>query len=226
MIAVNICIIIPVHNEGATIGELVAAVKALGMDVVVVNDGSTDNSSQEASSRGAVVLTNSSKKGKGLSLQEGFAYAMRQAYSGVITMDGDGQHDPRDLKEFLDMVGRYPDSVVTGNRMKDHRGMPFVRFLTNWSMSLIISLLCRQKVPDTQCGYRYISRTILERLKLTSRDFEIETEVLVQSAKLGYRIYSVPIRTIYSNEKSKINPWKDTLRFFAYLMKEARRPRR
>ena len=64
---------------------------------------------------------------------------------------------------------------------------------------------------------------VLERMQLTSRDFEIETEVLIQAAKLGFRIYSVPIRTIYSNEKSKINPLKDTLRFFAYLIREARR---
>ena len=155
---VNICIIIPVHNEGATIGKLVAAIKAQGFDVVVINDGSTDGSQHEASASGAVVVTNTSKKGKGLSLQEGFAYALRQTYSGVVTMDGDGQHDPADLKQFLHLIERYPDSVVTGNRMKDHQGMPFVRFVTNWSMSLIISLLCRQKVPDTQCGYRYVGR--------------------------------------------------------------------
>ncbi|HPB68121.1 MAG TPA: glycosyltransferase family 2 protein [Candidatus Omnitrophota bacterium] len=222
----NICVIIPAHNEEATIGALVTAVKALGLDVVVINDGSTDGSQKEASSCGAVVLTNTSKKGKGLSLQEGFAYALRQTYSGIITMDGDGQHDPEDLKQFLTMITSYPDSVVTGNRMQNHQGMPFVRFLTNWSMSAIISFLCRQRVPDTQCGYRYIGRPVLERMQLTSRDFEIETEVLMQASRLGFRIYSVPIRTIYSNEKSKINPFKDTVRFFSYLIREARRSRR
>lgn len=222
----NVCVIIPVHNEEATIGRLVTAVKALGLDVVVVNDGSTDGSQKEASSRGAVVLTNTSKKGKGLSLQEGFAHALCQTYSGVITMDGDGQHDPADLKQFLNMVESYPDSVVTGNRMKGHEGMPLVRFWTNWSMSVIISWLCRQRVPDTQCGYRYIGRPVLERMHLTSRDFEIETEVLIQAARLGYRIHSVPIKTIYSDEKSKINPLKDTWRFFAYLIREGLRSHR
>ncbi len=222
----KICLIIPVHNEIQHIGALVESIKIEGLDRLVIDDGSSDESGAAASSRGAIVLTNEMKKGKGRSLQLGFEYAQSHHYDGVITMDGDGQHDPKDLKQFLALIEKYPCSVITGNRMGAHKGMPFIRVITNWSMSWLISQICRQKIPDTQCGYRYIGREILEKLRLTSKDFEIESEVLIQASQLGYKIYSVPISTIYRNEKSKINPFKDTLRFFAYLMREWRKSRK
>ena len=100
------------------------------------------------------------------------------------------------------------------------KGMPFVRLLTNRIMSSMISLICRQEIPDSQCGYRYISCDILKDIKLTCKDFEIESEVLIKASKKGYTIRSIPIRTIYSNEESKISPVRDTIRFFKYLTRE------
>ncbi len=92
-------------------------------------------------------------------------------------------------------------------------------------MSILISAVCRQKIADTQCGYRYIAAPILKNISLVSSDFEIESEVLIQASRHGFKIYSVPIKTIYGCECSKINPIIDTFRFLVYIIREAFVPR-
>jgi len=216
----KICVIIPVHNEGETIGRLVAAARKKGIDVVVIDDGSTDGSGAKAEQEGGMVLANRVRQGKGLSLQKGFDYAVRHGYDGVITIDGDGQHDVGDIDSFLAMIAKEPVSVITGTRMANPKGMPWTRLLTNRVMSFLISIVCGQRIPDTQCGYRYIHSDVLKSIHLNSRDFEIETEVLVEACKKGYSIISVPIKTIYRGETSDINPITDTVRFVRYLMRE------
>ena len=215
-----ICVLIPAYNESREIGPVVSAIKAKGFDVVVVDDGSTDNCGAIAKEKGAFVLRNVQRCGKGLSLREGFKHVLKGPYAGVIAMDGDGQHDPADLAQFLAKQEQDPVSVITGNRMANSKDMPPVRYLTNCLMSFLISCVCKQRIPDTQCGFRYIHRQILQDLKMTCNDFEIETEVLVKASKKGYKVHSVPIKTIYRDEKSKIRPLKDTVRFFRYLIRE------
>ena len=216
----TICILIPVYNEFKEIGRLVESLKKKGLPVVVIDDGSTDDSGGIAKQKGAVVIGHDQNQGKGRSLQDGFQYVLKNNYDGVITIDGDGQHDINDIDQFISKAKEHPLSVITGTRMDDPKGMPFVRFVTNRMMSWMISALCKQKIPDTQCGFRLISRDVLKELKLTSSDFEIETEVLIKASKKGFKIYSVPIKTIYRDEASKINPLIDTFRFFIYMMKE------
>ena len=218
---VKACILIPVYNECKEIGRLVESLKRKGFDVVVVDDGSTDDSGKTAREKGAVVIRHDQKQGKGRSLQDGFDYILKQAkYDGVITIDGDGQHDIEDIDQFLVKAREHPQSIITGTRMTNPRGMPLVRLWTNRLMSGVISFLCRQKIPDTQCGFRFISCSVLKPLKLTSSDFQIETEVLIKASKKRFKIYSVPIKTIYRGEASKINPVVDTFRFLVYIIKE------
>ena len=217
----NPCILIPVYNEFKAVGRLVESLKKKNFDVVVVDDGSRDQSGLMAKEKGAVVLAHEQNKGKGRSLQDGFDYILKQQkYDCVITLDGDGQHDIEDIDRFLSKAQEYPRSIVTGNRMANPQGMPRVRFFTNQFMSAMISFLCKQKIPDTQCGFRLISCDVLKELKLTSSDFQIETEVLIKANKKGYKIYSVAIKTIYRDEDSKINPLVDTFRFIIYITKE------
>jgi glycosyltransferase involved in cell wall biosynthesis len=216
----KICALIPVHNESQEIGGIVKAIKGRKMDVLVVDDGSSDDSGHLAQRGGAVVIRNETRKGKGRSLQTGFDYILQEGYDGVVTLDGDGQHAPEDLDSILPVVEKNPQSIITGNRMQNSKGMPFVRWLTNYLMSWLISCLCRQKIPDSQCGYRYIPREALQGLSFVSGDFEIETEVLIKASQVGYPIVSIPVRTIYRNEKSKISPLKDTCRFLSYLFNE------
>ena len=214
------CVLIPAYNEGKTIGPIVHALRKRHFPVVVVDDGSKDDTQKIAQREGAVVLRNDPNHGKGFSLQRGFEYILQHGYEGVIMMDGDGQHDVEDVDKFLDVIAREPVSIVNGNRMALAKGMPLIRYLTNRIMSWMISSVCGQRIADTQCGYRYVASQILKQIHLESGDFEIETEILMKAAKKGYKIYSVPIRTIYSGQVSQIHPFKDTIRFIRYFSKE------
>lgn len=216
----TICILIPAHNEARTIADVVRAVRAKGFDVVVVDDGSSDNSAQLARDAGAMVLVNFKNQGKGFSLQRGFDYIISRDFEALITMDADGQHAIEDLDRFVDLFNARKPDIICGNRMTDHKGMPWVRLFTNKIMSGLISLVCRQKVYDSQCGYRLIRCDVLRNVQLSSSAFEIESEVLIKSSKKHYRIAAVPVKTIYGQEVSKINPFFDTARFIVYIVRE------
>jgi glycosyltransferase involved in cell wall biosynthesis len=216
----KICIVIPAHNESKTIGVLVHALREKPFDVVVIDDGSTDQTGDIAKKSGAVVIRHDQKSGKGYALQKGFDYALHHDYDGVVIMDGDGQHDIENIGAFLALAEKNPASVIVGNRMGNARGMPLLRYCTNRFMSRLIAWACGQPIADTQCGYRYIGCDVLREINLTCRDFEIETEILMKACKKGFKIADVPIKTIYRNEESKIRPFKDTVRFIAYFTKE------
>ncbi len=222
----KICVLIPAHNEAKEISRLVSLVRAQGLDVIVVDDGSVDQTGLLAQNAGAIVLRNDPRKGKGFSLKRGFSYLLDHGYEAVIAMDGDGQHDPADLKSFLEIAQDKKMCLVNGTRMRDAANMPFVRRITNRFMSWMISAICHERIEDTQCGYRYISADVLREISLVSNDFEIETEVLIKSCRAGAKVICVPIKTIYRDEKSKINPFKDTIRFFVYLWRELKNQKR
>jgi glycosyltransferase involved in cell wall biosynthesis len=215
----SICVVIPCYNEAKGIAALVGRIRGLDLDVVVVDDGSDDNTAALAKQMGAKVLRNEARQGKGASLRKGFAFALQNSFEAVITMDGDGQHDPADIPRFIIYAhGREPCMIV-GNRILDARGMPLIRWLTNHFMSWIISMICGQKVLDSQNGFRFISAAVLKNITLITDNFEIESEMLIAAGKKGFKIYSVPVKTIYSDEKSRINPVVDTIRFFRFLFK-------
>lgn len=216
----NICILIPVYNEAKFIAPVVAALKKKDFLVIVIDDGSSDDSALIAQKNGAEVIRNPKNQGKGASLRTGFREAIQRGCDGVIIMDGDGQHDPNDVEHFLRRASENKDSIVNGNRMVNAHSMPLLRQWTNRFMSSLISSVCKQHIPDTQCGFRYIGKKVLQNIEFTCEDFEIETEILIKAAKKGYPIYSTSIKTIYGSEESKINPIKDTFRFIKYFLRE------
>ena len=216
----KICILIPCHNESQAIGDLVDKLKGRGLDVVVVDDGSSDGTGLTAQSKGAHVITIAQRGGKGNAMHKGFDHIVSQGYDALIVMDGDGQHSVDDVPAFIERYKATQASVINGNRMANNKNMPFVRRVTNRLMSWMVSRICVQRIDDTQCGFRLISCSVLRAIKLTSTNFEIETEILIKASKKGFKIDSVPVQTIYQDEQSKIHPVKDTIRFFKYLMRE------
>jgi len=218
----KICILIPAHNEVKTIGSLIRKIKEQNKhaDVLVVDDGSTDGTGEVAIHEGAYVIHHPERKGKGAALKVGFKYVKGSGYDGIILMDGDGQHDPRDLSYFFQAATDSSVDLVIGDRMSDVNNMPFERCVTNRFMSYLISKICKRKIPDTQCGFRYLSAKALNEINFEYDDFEIESEMLIKAARQNLVIISIPIRTIYNNEDSKIHPVKDTIRFFRFLFKE------
>jgi len=216
----NICVVIPTFNESNSIGELVSDIRKLGLAVLVVDDGSSDNTAKIAADSGAVVITNAINKGKGASLIKGFNYCLEQNFDAVITMDGDGQHLPKDLPLFIREAEAKDSPMLVGNRMEQVKEMPLIRILTNKFMSWLISKICHQRIYDSQCGFRLINKDLLRRMELTSSKYEIESEMLVRASRLGFKIKSIPITTVYRGEKSSINPVSDTIRFIRFIIRE------
>ncbi|NQU41595.1 MAG: glycosyltransferase family 2 protein [Lentisphaerae bacterium] len=212
------CVLLPAYQEGGRIGTTVKAVLPHCPHVVVVDDGSNDDTADEARAAGATVVVHARNMGKGVALQTGFKHVREAGYDCVITMDGDGQHAPEDLPAFLKAYRETGAEVVVGNRMADPRTMPLVRRLTNRFMSGLLSRRMGQRVPDTQNGYRLYGREVLPILMATvSEGFAAESEVLLNLSDAGQRIASAPTRIIYGDEKSKIHPVRDTMKFFSML---------
>lgn len=151
---------------------------------------------------------------------KGFDYALKNGFDTVICMDGDGQHLPEDIPFFLQTAKNTGSAIIIGNRMTRTKSMPWIRVITNKFMSRLISYVTKQNIPDSQCGFRLIKKELLVKMKLTTLKYEIESEVLIKAARLGFIIASVPIKTVYRSENSRINPFIDTLRFFRYIIKE------
>ncbi|MDD5423444.1 MAG: glycosyltransferase family 2 protein [Candidatus Omnitrophica bacterium] len=217
------CVLIPSYNEARSIGGIVRELKAKGVTVFVVDDGSTDDTASIAGAQGAVVVKHDVNKGKGASLQEGFKHILKKDFDAVLVMDGDGQHRVSDVDVFLNKMEETGADVIIGNRMMDISAMPLIRIYTNRFMSNLISMICGQMIPDSQCGFRLIKRGVLEKIRLTSSNYEIESELIIEAAKKGFKVGSAPIMTVYENEKSRINPLVDTFRFVFFLVKLALR---
>jgi glycosyltransferase involved in cell wall biosynthesis len=214
----KLCVLIPCYNEESAVKELAQAVRKVIPDVVVIDDGSTDNTNQKGKEGGAVIIRHAKNLGKGAALRSGFQYSIDNGYEGVIVMDGDGQHEPGNIPVFLREYSTNPDiDIMIGNRMSDVRKMPFLRRVTNRVMSFIISALVGQKIPDTQCGFRLIRRRVLESVKLCTRHYDTESEFLFEAARKGFKIHSVPVSTIYRGEMSYIQALADTRRFISLI---------
>jgi glycosyltransferase involved in cell wall biosynthesis len=213
------CVVIPAVDAAETIGALVRNIKAHPLGVVVVDDGSRDRTAAVAAEAGALVISHLRNEGKGRALRTGFEHALRARYDGVVTMDSDGQHDPAEIPRLIDAAELQHAAVVLGNRLANGAAMPPLRRATNRLMSRLVSLLIRQPIPDSQCGFRFIRREVLETVPLRGRLYEIETELLVGAARRKWKIISVPVRSIYESHPSGIRPVRDALRFIGVLLR-------
>lgn len=220
LIIMRTLVIIPTYNESKTIACLIQQVRSLGLEVVVIDDGSSDKTPEIAAASKILVLRNVKNLGKGAALAKGFDFAVRQGFDAVISMDGDGQHSCDDLAVFIGKAESSNSAIFVGNRMAVTKQMPVLRIITNRFMSWLISKIIGQHIPDTQCGFRLIKRELLGKIILSTSKYETESEILIQAARLGYKIESLPVRTIYSGQKSQINPFIDTLRFLRFITVE------
>ncbi len=210
-------VVIPCKNLESEVGEVVRGVLGLdlGLDVVVINDGSTDGTSAAAEAAGAHVLEHKINLGKGAALKTGFEYAVAKGYDAVVTMDGDGQHDPSAIPDFLDALETSDADIIVGTRMHAVGEMPKLRIWTNRTTSRIVSLITRQDIPDSQSGYRLIKIRVLRDIvtSFVTTRYDTESELLIRAARRGYRTAAVAITSIYTGAVSHINPIVDTLRF-------------
>jgi len=202
---------IPAFNEAPRVGAVVRDT-ARFLPVLVVDDGSTDDTPAAAKAAGATVLRQTPNQGKGAALKAGFAWALREGWDAVVTLDADGQHDPAEIPAFLEVRAAGNADLVIGAR--DYHRMPPQRRLSNTLSRWIISRAVGRPVPDNQSGYRLLSRRLMEAvLASPEQGFAFEVEMIALCARLGYRMEWLPIRTIYAGQKSHIRLGSHVLGF-------------
>src|SRR5271156_3994940 len=211
--------IIPAYCEGRFIGQVVSQVLQFVRAVLVVDDGSPDDTAIEAEVAGAKVIRHSTNLGKGAALKTGLDYAVSIEASFYLFLDADGQHDPSEIPAFMEAINRTNADLVVGNRMRNLQSMPLIRRWTNQFMSWQIGRICRVPIPDSQCGFRLARKELLPVLLAPSNRFEFESESIILAALHGFRLGFVPIRTIYTNQHSKIRPLRDTVRYLRLIRK-------
>ncbi|KAB2665860.1 MAG: glycosyltransferase family 2 protein [Verrucomicrobia bacterium] len=207
--------VVPCLNEAGSVGAVVRGLRPTVPTVIVVDDGSTDATGREAAGAGAEVIRLEPGMGKGAALARGWQRAAERGFQWVLCLDGDGQHDPSDAPAFLAAAASGARMVV-GNRFHDPASMPRIRRITNRAMSRWISRRAGMEFPDSQCGYRLMHLPTLLALGLRTTHYEIESEMDVAFARGGHRVEFVPIRVLYGNERSKIRPVDDTLRWWRW----------
>jgi glycosyltransferase involved in cell wall biosynthesis len=208
--------VIPCLNEARSIGPLVTNVLTHLDMVVVVDDGSTDDTAQNATRAGATLAQHRSPCGKGAALRTGFSLLAEKGFSWALTLDGDGQHDPADIPAFLRRAEETSDGLLVGDRMSNPDGMPAVRRWTNRWMSRYLSKMTGQPLADSQCGFRLLRLDVWKSLDLRTGHFEVESEVLLAFLAAGESVGFVPIRVIYRQERSKIHPIIDSWRWLRW----------
>lgn len=214
---VDCAAVIPCRNEADAIGPLVTAVRGHLPRVLVVDDGSTDGTTEVARRAGAEVLASASSQGKGAALRTGLRRARALGCDWALLLDGDGQHAPEDIPAFLAALQANQADLVIGNRMVSPGAMPPVRRATNRLMSAVLSALTGTRLPDTQCGFRLVRLSVWETLPLQCAHFEVESEMLLACLAGGRRVEFIPVRSHYQSEQSKVRPVRDALRWFAWL---------
>jgi glycosyltransferase involved in cell wall biosynthesis len=210
--APRILALVPAYNEGARVGRVVAGALP-HLPVLVVDDGSTDDTATHATAAGAELLRQSPNQGKGAALRAGFRHALDHGFDAVVTLDADGQHDPAELPAFFERRAQTGAELIIGAR--DFRHMPPVRRFANTVGRRCFSWALGQEVRDNQSGYRLVGRRLMQAmLESSEHGFEFEVEMIVVCVQRGFRLDWVPIRTIYGDEKSHIRSGHHVKHFF------------
>ena len=212
--------LIPAYNAWHLLTPVVVGA-AQHLPVLVVDDGSTDDTALAAERAGATVLRQTPNQGKGAALRYGLRWALERGYTAVLTLDADGQHDPSEIPRFLDARARTGADLIIGAR--DFAAMPPVRRLANTLGGRAFSWGMRAPIRDNQSGYRLISQRLAAAvLESDEAGFEFEVEMIMTCRERGYALDWVPVRTIYGDERSHIQPLHHVVHFIR-MVREARR---
>jgi glycosyltransferase involved in cell wall biosynthesis len=210
---VTLCALIAAFNEEAHIADVVKGTALHASPVVVVDDGSTDDTAARARDAGAIVIRHEQNRGKGCAIRTGLEYALKQDPSHVLFLDADLQHDPAEIPRLVARAEQGHGDFVIGEREFRKETMPAARFHANVIGSAIVSRFIGADVADSQSGFRLIRADLLRRVRLTGTGYEIETEMLIKLVRAGAAVERVTVRRLqYEGAHSKIRPFWDTLR--------------
>jgi len=199
----NVSLIIPAYNEANHLSHLLTSIPPCIHEVIVVDDGSSDDTGTIAQKNGAVVVRHPVNQGKGIAMISGIEKATGDV---VVFMDADLQHRPQDIDRLLDPIRTDSADLSIGVRtLGSRKTMPPQRRITNFMGNFLVYLITRQWIADTQSGFRAVRKKDLDQMEFKSKRYEIEIEMLKWATKLGMRISEVPIEIKYGQEKSH---WK------------------
>ncbi|MBK8609580.1 MAG: DUF2062 domain-containing protein [Chitinophagaceae bacterium] len=210
------CVIIPTYNNAATLAGVIADVSQYSDHIIVVNDGSTDNTVEIVARFPSVQLISYPKNvGKGWALRQSFTYAIQKGYQYAITIDSDGQHFAKDLPAFIDTIEKFPGSLIIGARNMGQDSVPGGSSFGNKFSNFWFKVETGISSPDTQSGFRLYPLEPLKKMRFFTRKYEFEIEVLVRSAWKGVPVTSVPVTVYYAPKEERIShfrPYKDFFR--------------
>lgn len=222
-------IVIPALNEALRIREVVEGALRECRNVIVVDDGSDDGTTERIADLPVIVLRHARRMGKGAGLRDGFAEALRRGASGVITMDGDGQHDAADIPRLLDAADLYPGHIVIGARLRKRATQPLYRRIANEFGDWGIGWGCGFRIADSQSGQRFYPPNVAALGDIPGEDFVYEAQILITAAReLGVRCVSVPIESRYQGvepegpqfRRSHFRPLHDLYRITSHVVKQ------
>jgi glycosyltransferase involved in cell wall biosynthesis len=190
-------VIIPAHNEEKNIGEVIGKVKQYTNNIIVVDDGSEDGTSEKAKQLGVKVLRHSINLGKGAALKTGCDFAYNNGAKQITVIDADGQHDPKEIPRFFESLKN--NEIVFGYR-KQANSMPFVLKFGNRFINDSLRFLFKIKINDSQCGYRAFKADAYKKIRWSARDYYMETEMIVKAGKHHLKYEQIPIETIYGDK--------------------------
>ena len=198
----NVYVVIPAYQEAATIGLIVGRCRMLPevSCVVVVDDGSHDETARIAAESGGIVLRHTHNLGKGASLMRGMLAAVQAGAAHVATLDGDCQHRPEDLPRLLECSRQWPRHIIVGSRRASGHAAPRARFIANRIADFWISWAAGHPIDDSQSGYRVYPAELVQQLAARppkATGFAFESEILIEAARLGFRTAAVDIATFY-----------------------------
>lgn len=209
------CVIIPTYNNARTLQAVIDGVLQYVGDVIVVNDGATDTTSDILASNNEVtVIDYYPNQGKGYALKKGFKCAAGKGFQYAITIDSDGQHLASDIGLFLDKIQQYPDSLIVGSRLLRHANMPGGNTFANKFSNFWYRLQTGINLPDTQSGFRLYPLHKIIRMHFITNRYESELEILVRAAWKGIYVTTVPISVYYPPREERISHFRPFVDFF------------
>jgi glycosyltransferase involved in cell wall biosynthesis len=209
----NVAVVIPALNEALRIRGVVEGALAECRHVIVIDDGSDDDTVAQIADLPVTVLRHAQRQGKGASLRDGFAEALRRGFAGIVTMDGDGQHAACDIPRLIDAGNRYPGHIVIGARLRKRSLQPTYRRLANEFGDWGVAWGTGYQIADSQSGQRLYPAAIAALGDVPGEDFVFEAQILISAAQqLGTRCVSVPIESRYqcagSSEQFRLSHFK------------------
>lgn len=196
----DVAVVIPAFNEEQTIGGVIRGLRERGFtQIIVVDDGSSDRTSEVARQQGVVLLRHLINRGLGGALGTGIKAALRFGPKCIVTFDADGQHDPDAVGRLVQPIVQGDADVVIGSRMLDPAGMPWSRRLANRIANLITRLLFRGVTTDSQSGLRAFSSEAAARLRIRMRGMEVSSEIIAEIARNRLRCQELGIKAIYTD---------------------------